>query len=209
MTTTTSSKPSAAERERELEQALAEAQAERDAIRQRAREHRSRIEQLEAELQQRAVSHPGEWGDTGVPRPRSPAGKIAAEIKQLISEDSFDALIAGAQGRVELAEQALRDHRAERSRDLLAELEPAAREAVDRWLEWAAEGQQHHRELVEIAARATHVVVSARLYRGDGRTVPDYDHQGQTLRMAEQPPPLPLPRPFLEELAAKREAGDG
>jgi hypothetical protein len=48
MTTTATkpTKPSASKRERELEEALAEVKAEHDEARQRAHEHRARVEEL-------------------------------------------------------------------------------------------------------------------------------------------------------------------
>ena len=96
MTTTATkpTKPSASKREHELEEALAEAKAEHDEARQRAHEHRARVEELRAQLRERAVSARGEFSGTGVPRPKSPAGKIAAEVDELAREDNFDALIA-------------------------------------------------------------------------------------------------------------------
>jgi hypothetical protein len=84
MTTATKpTEPSAGERERDLEEALAEAQAEYDEAMQRAYEHRTQIEKLRARLRERARDARGDFTDTGLPRPKSPAGKIAAEIDKL------------------------------------------------------------------------------------------------------------------------------
>jgi hypothetical protein len=209
MTTATrpKNKPSAAERERDLEDALAEAKAEHDDVRQRAHQHRTRIEELRAQLWGRAVSARGEFSETGVPRPKSPAGKIAAEIDKLAREDNFDALIAGAQGRIEHAEQALVDHRNQRGRELLAEMVPEARRVVEDWRAWAAEGRARYQAIVRVATRAHRLMVTTRLYGRQGQgSVPDYEHAQHVLKLAEEPPPLPLPRPFVDEMEAEEEA---
>src|SRR5215207_1618480 len=203
-TATKPTKRSASERERELEEAVAEAKAEHDEARQRAHEHRTRIEELRAQLRERAVSHRGEFSETGVPRPRSPAGKLAAEIDKLIREDNFDALIAGAEGRVKLIEQSLVDHRNQRGRELLTEMVPEARQVVEDWQAWAAQGRARYDGLVRVATRSHRLMVGTRLYGRQGQgSVPDYEHAQHVLKLAEEPPPLPLPRPFVDKMEAE------
>jgi hypothetical protein len=204
MTTATKPTDNASATERQLEAALAKAQAEVTRTKQRAYDHRKQIEEVQGRLLERATTHPGEFGETGLPRPKTPADKIAAEAKKLIDQDNFAALIVAAERRVEIAEEALRRHRADRTRDLLVELEPEAREAVDRWMAWAAEGEAIFRELVRIASRSTHLVVPTRLYGGDSRIVPDFQHQQHVLKLANMMPPLPLPGPFVEEREAEQ-----
>jgi hypothetical protein len=204
----TPSKPNATERERELEQAVAEAKADVTATTQRALEYQKHIEELKGRLVERATTHPGEFTETGQPKAKTPAAKVAAETKKLIDEDSFEALIIAAKRRAERAEDELRRHRAATSRELLVELEPAAQKAVDDYMAWAHEGEAHYRELVRVASRSTHVITSSRIYGGNTRIVPAYGHEQATLRMAIQPPPLPLPSTFVAEREAEQAEED-
>jgi hypothetical protein len=71
-------------------------------VKQRAEQHRGRIHELKARYTDRTISAPEDFTDTGVVRPKSATGKIAAEVEGLIREDNFDAMINGAQGRVNL-----------------------------------------------------------------------------------------------------------
>jgi hypothetical protein len=206
--TKTKAKPTATERERELEAALAEAKAEITATEQRRHEHRTQVRERTSALQDRLTAHPGEFSATGTPKPRTPAAKIADEIKRLVSEDSFDAMVVAAQRRAEGVEDELRRHRAEAVHDLLIELEPEAREAVEGWLTWASQGEAHYRKLVDVAARSTRLAVQTRLYR-DRRVVPDYEHQALVLKQAAQPPPLPLPSTFVVERQAEQMDEEG
>jgi hypothetical protein len=203
----TATKPSAAERE--LEQALADVIAERNETENRAHEHRSRINGLKDRLAERAISNPSDFGATGLPKQRTESGKIAAEVAELERADNFAAMVNGAQGRVERAEEELRRHRADAARDLLVEMVPEAREKVDEWMAWVAQGERIRRELIELAHRATRVVTTSRLYRGDARVVPSYEHQSHILNLARGEPPLPLPDPLVQELEAEeKEAED-
>jgi hypothetical protein len=113
-------------------------------------------------------------------------------------------MVSGADGRVKRAEEALRQHRADRTHDLLLEMERPAWALVEKWMAWAAQGEAIYRELVEVASRATQLIVATRVYGGDSRSVPNYEHQGHVLKLANQEPPLPLPRPFVEETEAER-----
>jgi hypothetical protein len=77
---------------------------------------------------------------------------------------------------------------------------PEARQAVEDWLAWASEGSARYQALVKVATRAHKLTVTTRLY-GKRASVPDFDHSRHIIDLAVEPPPLPLPRPFLDELA--------
>ena len=97
-------------------------------------------------------------------------------------------MAAGAQGRIERAQQALVDRRNQRGRELFAEMVPEARRVVDDWLAWAAEGRAKYEAMVRVATRAHRLTVTTRLYNRRG-SVPDYEHARHVLNLAEQQPP--------------------
>jgi hypothetical protein len=49
------------------------------------------------------------------------------------------------------------------------------------------------------------LIVATRIYGGDSRIVPNFEHHAHVLKLANQEPPLPLPGPYVEE----REAENG
>jgi hypothetical protein len=213
--TATKTKPSAAKRKRELQQALEAATAERDETANRAAQHRRRINELKDFLAQRHTGHPQDFTESGVPEPDTKAAELAAEIAELERADRYADAINGAQGRIDLAERDLRRHRAEHTRDLLAEMEPEAQEAVDRWMAWAAEGQTHHRELIELSTHATALVVAANLYGSNSQaTCPDYEHRWDSAceversRRGSQPAPAPAARRSGRARGADREGDE-
>jgi hypothetical protein len=84
---------------------------------------------------------------------------------------------------------------------------PEAREAVDGWLAWAAEGEQQHRRLVELSTQAHQVVArgTSNEQRMLGR-VPDYDDLRRLLKALRRRPALPLPATFVAEFEAAEAA---
>ncbi len=129
--------PTATDTDHELETALAEARTYRDDVRKRAGDYRGRIAELRSPLQRRTVDHPEDFGATGEPKPDTGAAKLSSEIHDLVASDSFDQVLRGHEVRVKEHEEALHRHRGQQARELLRELEPEARSAVEAWVKWA------------------------------------------------------------------------
>ena len=193
----------AAQREQELAQQLADAQADEARVRDQMGEHRGRVHPLKSALAELTITSPGQFTVSGVVLPDTEAEALAEEAEQLEQADQFDAVLNGAIVRRTHAEDELRQHHEAAALDLLRAMVPQARAAVAAWDAWTAEGEKVYRELVGISNRSAQLVVSSRIYRGNSRLVPDFNHQGYVLREARSSAPLPLPTPFVEGLLAE------
>ena len=190
-------KLSATEENQRLEAAVAAARENLAEVRQRAHEHRQRIEGLRQALAERQGSAQHEFTDTGLPRPGTEADELADEIQKLIDADGFDGLVSAAERAVSAAEMAVRKHREDSARQLLDELVPRAIEARRRFLaDVTAVLEGSYREMVQVGTEARQIVTAARELDSP---IPDFDHQLAALRAALQEPPLALPRKFTEE----------
>jgi hypothetical protein len=199
----TEAKPTATQTDAELETTLAAAKIDHEDARQRAAEHRGRIAELRGHLQRRNVDHPDNFGPTGEPMPNTGAAKLSSQIDDLVTSDGFNQVLRGHEVRVREAEEALNRHRQRQARELLRELEPDARKAVEKWTAWADEGEAHLMRLLAVGGRAT--ALAHRSPDFDPRDVPTSDGQSRALKDLRAPLPLPLPRAYVAERA--EEAG--
>jgi hypothetical protein len=161
--------PSATDTEHELREALDKASAELSEIQTRAADHRDQIATKREYLRRRTVDHPEDFDSTGEPKKDTGAAKLASEIHKLVEQDKFNQLIHGAEQRLREAESKLAVHRRDHARELFAEMRPEAEAAVDAWVAWVEQGQEHYRRLAELTEP---VVVSATTGRSSRVPVP-------------------------------------